>query len=107
MDERQRVMFGADCAERALDREGREGTKAYRRARKLVRVLRAYARCEAGVGDVRLAKEEARSIQGVCPATVEWRVAYFGGQGSAWRTSAEEREWQLQRAMAYVRGEVE
>jgi hypothetical protein len=88
MDDRQRRLLACDCAERALLLERDAGREPDKRSWEAIRVARAYA--WGGATDEDLA--------------AAWYAA-----GDATRDGARDAElrWQIDRALAYVRGEVE
>jgi hypothetical protein len=128
MDDRQRRLLACDCAERALVRERAAGREPDERSWAAVRVARAYARGEATDEELAAARTVAWYAVWDAAWAAAWEAAWAAAWEAAWaaawdaawaaaRAAARyaageawaaawdaEREWQLERALAYVRG---
>jgi hypothetical protein len=104
MDDRQCRLFAADCAERALVRERAAGREPDERSWEAIRVSRAYARGDATEEELAAARAalDAAGAAALDAALAAARAAAWDADEAAAKDA--EREWQLQRALAYVRG---
>jgi hypothetical protein len=110
LDDRQRRLFATDCAERALLRERAAGREPDERSWTVVRVARAYARGGATDEELAAAKAAARAAAWAARAAAwaardaAWSAVWSAALSAAWSA---ERQWQLDLALEYIRGEVE
>ena len=102
--------FAADCAERALRREQRQGRNPDRRSWSAAKAARQSADGLITEMELSAAAESARSAAAESAAwSAEWSARSArsaAAESAAWSAAAVERRWQAARLLKYLNGEL-